>query len=229
MKILIQGAMEGEIDYFLNYFNPQNHQIIAGYNFYIANYKNNTIIISLTGIGIINATMSTTIAIEKFSPDIVINQGCAGAHIWNLNIGDIVIGEKSVYINDFVSTPKNEGEGSNCFEWTPNKKRSYLISSTDKYIAIAKKLICKNNVTIGILGSGDVFSREVDRIKYLNSIFGHVCEDMESVAVLKVCDNYNVDRIAFRIISNNELLSTAFNEAVCQDLQQFVINFIDIL
>lgn len=56
-------------------------------------------IFSKTEIGVINATISSMIAINEFSQDIVINQGVAGVHIAKLNIVDIVIGEECININ----------------------------------------------------------------------------------------------------------------------------------
>ena len=106
MKILIQGAFLEEINELLSFFNPQEHSKIASYEFWEINYKNHSIIISLTQKGIINASIATTIAIQKFNPDLIINQGCAGGHVSKLKLGDIVIGESSKYINDFKTPIK---------------------------------------------------------------------------------------------------------------------------
>ncbi|MBP3631086.1 MAG: 5'-methylthioadenosine/S-adenosylhomocysteine nucleosidase [Clostridia bacterium] len=227
MKILIQGAMEEEIQHFLEVYNPYKIEQIAGFKFYIANYKQHTIIVSLSEKGIINTTTATTIGINTFAPDLVINQGCAGAHTKDLNIGDIIIGEKSIHINDFHTPIKYEGEGSNSLEWSPSSKRSYSVNSTPHYVNLALKTQTNHKKIVGALGSGDMFSREYDRIVHLNKLFGELCEDMESVASLKACERFSVDRIALRIISNNELTSQKFNRDVCYDIQKFTISFID--
>lgn len=227
MVILIQGAMDEEVDYLINTFIPSKHEILHGYHFYISLYKNHKIVISLTGRGLINACISTQLAIEKFKPDLVINQGCAGAHNKELSIGNIIIGEKSVYINNFKTTTKKENEGSNSLEWIPHKTRSYSVDSTVKYIELAKQIQYKNKTKVGILGSADIFSKEYDRIVFLNSIFREDCEDMESIAVFKVCETFNVDRIAFRIISNNELTGEELDKSTCLKMQQFVKKFVN--
>ena len=229
MKILIQGATTDEIDLLLNYFKPVNHYNIAHYEFWESAFGQHKIIISLTNKGIINASISTTIAAQTFKPDLIINQGCAGSHIAHLQIGDIVVGKNSKYINDFKTPAKKIGSGSNSLTWTPHKSRSYSTPSTSKYVELAKQVKSNQKIYYGSLGSADTFSRECDRITYLHSCFDHLCEDMESAAAMKVCDEFNIDRICFRVISNNELTLLPFDATTRQIMQQFVIDFINLL
>lgn len=229
MKILIQGATTDEIDILLEHFKPNNHKIIANYEFWEAPYGKHTIIVSLTKKGIINASIATTIAAQTYKPDLIINQGCAGAHVSYLKIGDIVVGERAKYINDFKTPQKNIGEGSNSLYWTPHSSRSYDLPSTAKFVELSKKVKTSNPVYFGSLGSADTFSRECDRISFLHSCFNHLCEDMESAAVTKVCEEFNIDRISFRIISNNELTLLPFDASTRQDMQRFIINFVDLI
>ncbi len=229
MKILIQGATSDEIDVLTEYYKPSVKNEIAGYEFFESDFAGHKIIISLTQKGIINATTSTTIALLKFAPDIVINQGCAGAHIESLKVGDIVIGEQAKYINDFKMPVKPAGSGSNSLEWTPHTSRSYATKSTEELVSIAKQVKTTSKVVVGALGSGDIFSREVDRIHFLHNAFNNLSEDMESASVLKVCEQFNSKRIAFRIISNNELTNLAFDASTRATMQKFVMDFVSIL
>lgn len=99
--ILIQGAMDIEVQYIIDLLKDKKLIQIAEYEFYEGTINNIKIVVSKTLVGTINATIATSIGIEKFNPDIVINQGIAGAHKENLHIGDIVIGEKCCNINSF--------------------------------------------------------------------------------------------------------------------------------
>lgn len=218
--------MDIEIDALLDYFKPQVVKTIAEYVYYIADYKDNTIVISKTKEGLINASVATTIGIYEFNPTLIINQGCAGGHLPEIKIGDLVIGEKSIYINNFYTNPKKLGEGSNSLEWCPLKERSYLVESTQRYVKIAESIEFDGKKVTGILGSGDLWSREADRINYLHGLFNELSEDMESVATLRVSKLFDIDRIAFRIISNNDLTDEKVNWEVCEKLQHFVIAFI---
>lgn len=229
MNILLQGAMDEEINVFCEYYKPQETKVIKGYEFFIAKNNDNNIIISKTQKGIINATISTILALTTFDIDIVINQGCAGSHREDFVVGDIVIGKSAVYINDFKSATKKKGEGSNSLDWSPNKKRSYEIPSTKELVELAKKVEYKGNVFLGKLGSGDLHSKEYDRIKYLRSLFGEDCEDMETIASLKVCESFDKQRLSIRVISNNDLISQEFDKSQCVKSQKFVIEIVDSL
>ena len=228
MKILIQGATPDEIDILLEHFKPNKKHTIATYEFHEATYNGHEIIISETQKGIINATIATTIALSNFNPDILINQGCAGAHVEELKLNDIVVGEKANYMNDFKTPPKKLGEGSNSLEWTPHRNRSYSTPSTPELVEKAKQ-VSGYNLVVGTLGSADTFSREMDRIKFMHNKFNNLCEDMESAATMLVCERFKTKHICFRVISNNELTLLPFDETTRQTMQKFIINYIDIL
>lgn len=226
MTILIQGAMDSELDVLLSHYTVEKKASIAHCDFYCAKYKGVDVVISKTGVGIINASIATTVGITEFHPTLVINQGCAGSHVAEIDNGELVIGEKSTYINNFYTPAKKLGEGSDSLEWYASK-RAYTVGSTPKYVDIARRVRFDGKKHVGTLGSGDVFSQEVDRINYLHKLFGELCEDMESVASLKACEQFRVDRLALRIISNNEITLRKMDVGVCATLQKFVIDLVD--
>lgn len=225
--ILIQGAMDTEVSIFLEKLKPSSMQRIAGFEFYFADYKGVQVIISKTGIGIINASTATTIALLRFKPDIVINQGCAGSADKNIGVGQILVGGSAVYINDFKTPPKQDGYGSNSLEWSPTESRSYIVNATDWLLDKASYFEKLGRCLNARLGSGDLFSRECDRINYLHSLFGHSSEDMETVASYKICEDFGVSHIAFRIISNNELTLQPKDKSTYAEIQRFVMEFVD--
>ena len=227
MTIIIQGAMDCEVDVLKEFYKPKAVKTIAGFVFNIASYRGNDIVISETGVGMINATAVTTVGITEFAPALVINQGCAGAHTTDVHKGDLIIGEKSVYINNFYTHARGAGEGSNSLEWYPSKSRSYVVPSTPKYVELASRIGYDGKKRIGILGTADIFSKEVDRINYMHELFGELSEDMESVAAMKVCELFGTDRLALRVISNNEITGEEFDYGVCGDMQRFVIELVD--
>ena len=137
--ILIQGAMDIEIEYFIDKLEKKEKQTIAGYEFYTGYIHTSKIIISKTLVGVVNSTTATTIGIMTFHPDFVINQGIAGAHKSNIHIGDIIIGEKCCNINAFSMPTKEEGHSSNPFEWETNKRGEEIQNGDKKLVKIRKK------------------------------------------------------------------------------------------
>ncbi len=223
--ILIQGAMQTETSFLIDFYKPEKKETIAGFDFYVAKYKNAKVIISQTQIGIMCATQATTIGIQKYQPDIVINQGCAGGATKDAIVGKIVAGESAIYINAFVTPVKCQNGDSNSLEWQPHLARSIKIDASDWLVKMAQEF--DSNIDCVCLGSGDMFNRETNRINYLHKCFNHYCEDMETVASYKVCQDFGVDHIAFRIMSNNELLLTAKDKSTHTTIQKYTTSFVD--
>lgn len=228
--ILIQGALDIEIQCLIDNLENKENLIIFGYEFFIGYINNLKIIISKTLIGVVNSTISTTIGILKFNPDIVINQGIAGSHKSNIHIGDIVIGKKCCNINAYSMPSKGKNEGSNPFEWKPNKRAEEIQFGNIELVTAFKDLLSlnyKKQIFAGTLGSGDVFNREIDRIDWLNDRFGNLCEDMESIGTYTVCNRFNIPCVGIRIISNNEITNEILDKEQAVILQNLLINFLN--
>lgn len=229
-KILIQGAMPSEICYYLE------QDLMAGVSaaqkngclFYIARDGETEVVIELTKMGMTNAAVATMTAIYEFHPDFIINQGTAGAHVRDLKKGDIVIGNKAVNVHSIKMEKREFGEGMSPQDWS---------GMYTEYIEADQKLVHMfengfgaatqtGKVVTGTLGSGDLFSREKDRILWIHDKFGNLCEDMESFAVYSVCRSCGVPCVALRVISNNELLDEDYDEDTAMELQRVIWNTI---
>ena len=192
----------------MNFVNIEKEEDINGCKFYIGQVEEYPVIVSKTEIGIINASIATLVAIQKYNPIAIINQGIAGSHAHYIHRNDVVVGEKSVNINAFITGIRNKGEGSNPFEWKFDT-RSVEINGAGDLINIVKDMKgIDYNVFYGILGGGDIFDREIDRIKWIQEKKNILCEDNESIAVYTICDRFNVPCIGFRVITNNEVTQT---------------------
>ncbi len=226
--VLIQGALDEEINIFLLYLQNLKKQIIANYEFYEGTIEDIKVILSKTEVGVINSTITTTLGILNYHPNIVINQGIAGSHSKNLHIGDIVVGEACVNINAYKMPVKNIGEGSNPFEWMLNKRAKEIYESDKDLVEKIYSFLSqnRNNVSKGIIGSGDVFNREYDRIVWIQDTFKNLCEDMESIGAYSACNKLKVPCIGIRIISNNELLREEIDKSVASKLQELLLPII---
>lgn len=225
--ILIQGAMDIEIEYLVSKLENKKEKIMAGYEFYEGNINEIKLVISKTLVGTINSSIATTIGLINFKPDIVINQGIAGAHREDIHIGDIIIGEKCCNINAYKMPIKAKGEGSNPFEWKPNKHAKDIQSADIKLVNIIEEKLKANStkkIYKGTLGSGDIHSREIDRIVWINNIFDNYSEDMESIGTYSACNKFNIPCIGIRIISNNDMLSEKLDKTKSTELQMLLID-----
>ena len=204
--IVVQGAVSGELREFMRLLPGGELRAINGYEFYEAALNGRRVIVSKTGVGIINAAISTMTALNEYKPSCVINQGTAGGHTREMRYGDIVIGATSVYLNNMRMPLKGPGEGSDALEWRPGRSNTIVVEADERLVRAAEEIEHEGRVIVGRLGAGDIFSREADRIDWLHERMGQLCEDMESVAVYKACAAAGVPVLGVRIISNNELV-----------------------
>lgn len=81
MKIAIIGAMEEEVTILRDKLDNKEQQVIAGSEFTKGLYKGIEVILLKSGIGKVNAALSTTLLLDRYQPDYVINTGSAGGFI----------------------------------------------------------------------------------------------------------------------------------------------------
>lgn len=223
-NILIQGAMEVETDYLIEQVKK-----LDGYEYIKENdldFHSGTdgvkkYIISITGMGTVSAAMATAYALSRFQPQMVINQGMAGAQVRELTVGDLILADKAVNINQLSMPKKKLGEGSDPFTWDGFHTKYYSCDAALMETCM-KAEYTSGRVIHGSVATGDIFSREDDRIVWLTEKFHTSCEDMETAAVYKVCEAFGVPCVGMRVISNNELLDQELNEESAQALQQYV-------
>lgn len=229
--ILLQGAMEVEINYFKEIITDLEKFTIYGYEFFKGNFEEYPIIISKTKVGLIEASIATFIGITNFNPILLINQGTAGACNKTMHVGDIVIGDKCININSFITNAREEKQGLAPLEWKlltfKEGKDEFIKYSSDEnlnnIVKMCKEKYIDGKIITGTIGSGDVWDKEVDRIKWLNEKYNVLCEEMETISVYTVCEKLGIPVIGIRVISDNEILKESFNSNVTLKLQKFIM------
>lgn len=225
-RILIQGAMDIEVEVLLSELNDCKKNEYAGFSFFEGTLNDLPIVICKTGMGIINATIATMEGITKYSPCCVINQGTAGGHADWVHTGDLVLCEKAEYLNSFRMPLKGEGEGSNSLEWVFDEHmetRCADMKLADYFSGISYE---HGKVHRGCIGSGDLYSRETDRIRWIHEKKGNLCEDMETYGVYETCYRMGVPCVGLRVVSNHEIFREPFQEETAKWLQKYLISAI---
>ena len=238
--ILIEGAMNTETEVLIRELkNPaayreQNYLFVAG------TYKDYPVVIVRTEIGLANSAASTALAIKKFNPIAVINQGTAGGHDSALKIGDIVIGERSFDHTAFrsaysaagagVDLTKQESIGTYAYDAASGKFQAYTEYFADPTLFnIAFKVANTHgefNVVSGVIGTGNSWLECVDYVSFLHEKYGSSCEEMETNAAAQVCQNAGVPFIGIRVLSDNVTNSREYipeTAKICQDFVLLVV------
>ena len=202
MKILVLAALEKEISILNKLINAETRD-----GFCYTKIKDKEIYTALTGVGVLNATNATYSLIEKIQPDIVIIIGTAGGHTLEVNDGDIIVCDEAIYHGGYVIT------NSSTSNWNVIDETNLILKGDEKLSKLlddVKDIPVRHGKTL----SGDFFTKDVEAIKALHNKHHHLCEDMETIAIYKVCEQKKIPAIAYRIISNNELRGTLYEDNV---------------
>ncbi len=235
--ILIIAAMEDTELNILKKINKIENKIqMETCTFYETSINNYPVVLCSSNIGCIQASNAITIAILKYNPIAIINEGLAGAHGKDIHKGDIVVGTEIININS-IKTPKlKEGEGIDIFNWElvtfiKGQDDELKVEKADKLLTQCVKDIekeyTKGKVIYGRIGSGDVWNNEADRIMYLNQKYNTLCEEMEGIAIYQIANQYNIPVIGIRVISNNEVLNEEYDVSTGEKVQYFVQKLVE--
>ncbi len=195
MKILIITAMKEELLPIIKDFKVADYKISFYNEVYINEENRNKLYFSYTGIGKVNASMSTTILINEIKPDLVINLGTAGGIDVKVDILDLVIADKLAY-HDVDVTAFGYQKGQ-----VPQND-TYLETDINKYFIeeVEKQGI---NVHVGTIVSGDQFINDRNTKIKITSNFDNVyAVEMESTAIVDVCNKLDVKSLVIRGISD---------------------------
>lgn len=224
-----------ELNYLIEKLEEKKTEKTNICTFYIGKLFQNDIILCDAKVGLINTAAATTLAIEKYHPDFIINQGCSGALDKNVHQSDIVIGTECINITSIITKPKAEGEGYSLEDWelinyiAGEKDRLIPQKASEKLIEKVKKIESTyqdGKIHYGIIGSGDIWNKECDWMLHLNEKYHILCEDMEGIAVYTIANQYHIPAIDIRVISDNELLKEEYDRNISLKAQKFMINLL---
>jgi adenosylhomocysteine nucleosidase len=124
--VVVQGAMRSETEKFVNRLENVCSEKVGGWTFWRGSIDGYPVIVSRTLRGMSNAAAATAIAIERFNPIAIINQGTAGGYEPTLHLYDIILGTSSVSLGAFKTPYRPAGAGSNTLVWMPMNLRRKL-------------------------------------------------------------------------------------------------------
>ena len=230
--IMIQGALQSEIDLLLEHFKPYAQNTVGGCVFYECSRRNLPIVISKTKMGEIAAAIATTVGIEHYRPAWILNQGTAGACDPTLCTGDVIVGERVAYLSQYATKKNKETDTLN-----PWKREGYLSLDGEAVSLSADRrlldwigslsLSIAGNLHFGVLGSGDVWTTERDAILDHRARLGALCESMECTGVYMAASMASVPAVSVRVISNNELIGEVYEPKCGQVAQSLAVQLVD--
>ena len=209
-KIMIMGAMKDvELNLILDNLIDVNVHEEMSCTFYEGKLFDKNIVVCHTNIGTINAAVATFVGIRKYNPTSIFVIGTAGAHREEIHRGDIVVATKIINLNSI------------------NYETKFFETSND-LLKIIKDAEVTNvyNVYYGIVGSGDVWTKNPDKIKELNNQYSTLCEEMESAAIYEVAEKYDIPVVSIRVISNNEITGEEYDRETGEVAQKILLELL---
>ncbi|MDM5339201.1 5'-methylthioadenosine/S-adenosylhomocysteine nucleosidase [Fictibacillus enclensis] len=198
MKIGIIGAMEEEVIILRSQLAERKDTKLAGCEFYTGRIDGLDIVLLKSGIGKVNAAIGTTLLIEMFKPDCIINTGSAGGFHQDLNVGDVVIStevrhhdvDATIFGYEYGQVPQMPAY------YVPDPELvSVAVKSAEKVSGI--------QVAKGLIASGDSFMSDHDRVEFIRTkLAGLYAAEMEAAAIAQVSYQFNVPFVIIRSLSD---------------------------
>lgn len=197
--IAIIAAMQPELDYLLEQLDNRQDSVAGAVHFHQGEIKGVRVILALSGIGKVNAALTTSVIIERFAPDYVINTGSAGGLKAGIQIGDVVVGNEVAH-HDVDAT---------VFGYVPGQvpqlpprffANQHLIDAAKQ----AAQVFTGAEIHTGLIVSGDQFIGTAEQNRLIKENFADVVAvEMEAAAIAQTCHQLNVPFVIIRAISDN--------------------------
>ena len=236
--IVVQGAMVSETERLIALLESPTIERIGGWTFWRGTIDGYPVIVSRTNKGMSNAAAATALAIERFRPRAIINQGTAGGHDPALKVYDIVIGSASLNVGAFRAMFRKRGEGSAPLEWIPldllaegsaisqtAPKLPSRFEADPALLEVARSVrtsYTRGTVVDGIIGSSDMWIDELDRVAQFHERFGTSVEEMETASAAQVAAQFAVPFVGIRVLSDNITNASTYDPKAGEACEQFV-------
>lgn len=193
----IIGAMDEEIAYLLENMDNRIEITVAGCHFIQGELSGKEIVLLKSGIGKVNAAMGTTIMMERFHPQFIINTGSAGGFSDNLNVGDLVISNEVVHHDvDVTAFDYVYGQVPGLpATFKADERLVQLTADAVKGLGI--------NFEIGLIATGDSFMEDEVKVNTARFNFPEmIAAEMEAAAIAQVCAQYETPFVVIRALSD---------------------------
>ncbi|GEL06789.1 5'-methylthioadenosine/S-adenosylhomocysteine nucleosidase [Salisediminibacterium halotolerans] len=197
MRVGVIGAMEEEVEMLREKMDKLDRAVIAGCEFHLGKLEGVEVILAKSGIGKVNAAISTTLMNQLYHPDYIINTGSAGGLNPELEVGDVVVSTEVRY-NDVDATVFG-------YEYGQVPRMPAFYPPDERLISIAAESAEAAGIPAakGLIISGDSFMSNHDRVEQLKKTFNKpYCAEMEAGAIAHVCHQFQCPFVVIRSLSD---------------------------
>ncbi len=196
MRVGIIGAMQLEVEILQEHLEARKDIKIGEFLFSEGKIGEADIIVCLSGIGKVSAAVGTTLLIDRYAPDYIINTGTAGG-LGTANVHDIILATE-VRHHDVDVTAFG-------YEIGQQAQQPAAFLPNTELLSIARKVCSKHTHQLieGLVVSGDAFISDPERVKSISKHFPQaLAVEMEAAAIAQVCHQMQVPFVVLRAISD---------------------------
>ncbi len=198
MRIGIIGAMEEEVTLLRETIEVEKTEVFGGCEYTIGRLHGKEVVLLQSGIGKVNAAMSTAILLEKYQPDVLLNAGSAGGFATGMNVGDIVISTEVIHHDvDVRAFGYQIGQ-------VPGLP--YKFPADERLVQMAyeeAQALTDVQVIKGMIGTGDIFiEKQAQRSMILEHFPDVIAGEMEAAAIAQVAYQFNIPFVIIRSLSD---------------------------
>jgi len=243
----VLGAFGEEVEIIESQLERPEYHTLLGIDFIVGELNQRRIVLAQTGVGKVNAAMTTALLIHEFRPREVIFTGIAGGIAPELFPGDIVVGEKLAQ-HDLVIYTEDRFEAYQVRNPLTGRHNPIFLPADKRLLELAEKaqegLTLEPIVTTqrervprivaGTIVTGDAFVASAVKRAELRRRFGADAAEMEGAAVAQVCYQQQLPFLVVRSVSNTadsdvHMDTARFNEVAAHNSARYVMRIVKLL
>ena len=243
----ILGAFNKEIIMLEEQLTDKHQQIIEGMKFVTGRLHEKPVVVAWTGIGKVNAAMTTTLLIEHFSPAQVIFSGIAGGVNPKLEPGDIVIAAETAH-HDMGILGEDGFYNRGVINPLDGIRNPVFLLADEHLLKLAEKAaeqveLEKIKTSVGerspriikgVVVTGDIFVASEEKGAELREKLNADAVEMEGAAVAQICYQRRIPHLVVRSISDKadttaRVDSMLFQEMAAKNSSTLIIKITELL
>ena len=194
--IALIGAMPEEVVIIKEKIEDLQEKKIAHVTFYEGKYEERDIVLMLSLPGKVNAAIATTLLLDHYKPEYVINIGTCGALQGDMEIGDMIVATEVRHF-DVDATEFGYEIGQ-----VPQMPAAY--KSDEELQKLASEIsLPDHNIHFGLVGTSDSFISNKELKKGILKNFPNMqVVEMEAAAIAQTCYQFGTKFIVCRSVSD---------------------------
>ncbi len=212
MTVAVFAALRVEIDLLVASLEHARRADVAHWPVWIGEFSGRSVVLALAGMGKVNTAALAGVVWERHRPHTMVFTGVAGALDPTLQVGDIVIGERTVQHDWGVIAPDGlqRYQAGHIPFFNPTDDWGFTPSAG--LVELARRVVSETELTdvlgrmpdvrFATIATGDQFLHDPITRDELFAALGAVAIEMEGAALAQAAQRFGTDHLVIRSMSD---------------------------